>query len=204
VSRRGAQSAVPRRAQRRARWLSGALACALALVLTACASGSKTTSSERSRDHARGALGRYLQQVEPLRLAVNELLNGADPILDGFREHRLNPREAQARMGALERRFAAYSVQIAEIKPTVSPLRTLQAEYAGTYVLEDAYLSALTSGLGEDDFDQLPDTQAAQRATIIRWRIGLEVMAKEVSVSLPGDLQQAGRGEIAPSPTSGS
>ena len=47
----------------------------------------------------------------------------------------------------------------------------------------------------------LPDTQAAQRATIIRWRTVLEVLAGEARLSLPPDLQQAGRGEIAPSPT---
>jgi hypothetical protein len=178
------------------------LACSLSLI--ACGGGSGASTRQRRLDRERGALGHYLQQVEPVRLAVNRLLNGADPILDGFREHRLTPQQAEVRMGGLERRFAAFTLKIAEIKPTVSPLSALQAEYAGTFVLEDAYLSALASGLGERDFDQLPDTQAAQRATIIRWRVGLEVMAAEVSITLPVDLQQAGRGEIAPSPTSGS
>lgn len=79
-------------------------------------------------------------------------------------------------------------------------LRALNAGYAGTYVLEDAYLSALTAGLAGGELGDLPDTQAVQRAAIIRWRIGLSVLARAAGASLPADLQQAGRGEIAPSP----
>ena len=51
------------------------------------------------------------------------------------------------------------------------------------------------------DLRDLPDTQAEQRAAIIQWRIGLAVLARRVDFSLPGDLQAAGRGEIAPSPS---
>ncbi|HEY1834876.1 MAG TPA: hypothetical protein VGG08_10590 [Solirubrobacteraceae bacterium] len=108
-------------------------------------------------------------------------------------------------MGRLERRFASYTVAIALVKPTLQSLSPLQAEYAGTFVYEDSYLSALVSGYEQGgDFDHLPDTQAMQRATIIRWRTGLTVLAREVGFPLPADLQQAGRGEIAPSPTGGS
>jgi len=46
-------------------------------------------------------------------------------------------------MGQLERRFAADTVTVAAIEPATAQLRGLQAEYAHTYVLEDAYLSAL-------------------------------------------------------------
>ena len=65
-------------------------------------------------------------------------------------------------------------------------------------------MNALVSGLGEDNFSQLPNTQADQRAAIIEWRVQLEVLARTLGVTLPVDLQQAGRGEIAPSVTGGS
>jgi hypothetical protein len=131
---------------------------------------------------------------------VNRLLEGADPILRGFREHRISAHEAAAQMGALERRFAAFTVAVAAVRPQLAALRTLHAEYAGTYVLEDAYLSALASGLARQELTDLPDTQSAQRAAIIRWRTGLMVLAEDAHFALPADLQQAGRGEIAPSP----
>ncbi len=104
-------------------------------------------------------------------------------------------------MGKLERRFAAYAVQIAAVDPPDARLRALNVPYAETYVLEDAYLSALTTGLAEGSLDDLPDTQDAQRAAIIRWRTHLTVLAGAVHAPLPADLQQAGRGEIAPSPS---
>jgi hypothetical protein len=103
-------------------------------------------------------------------------------------------------MDRLERRFAAYTVAVAAIQPTSPQLRVLQAPYAHTYVLEDAYLSALAAGLVSRRLDHLPDTQSTQRAAIIGWRTGLSVLADQARVALPGDLQQAGRGEIAPSP----
>jgi hypothetical protein len=103
-------------------------------------------------------------------------------------------------MGALERRFAAYTVDMAAIQPATAQLRAVNAPYAHTYILEDSYLSALTTGLARRDLGGLPDTQAAQRAAIIQWRTGLTVLARSVALDLPGDLQAAGRGEIAPSP----
>ena len=142
-----------------------------------------------------------MAQVEPIRLAVNRLLEGADPILAAFRDGHIRAASAAARMAVLERRFALFTVDVAAIHPATSTLRALHSEYAGTYVLEDAYLSALVSGLASGELGDLPNTQAAQRATIIRWRTGLEVLAREAHLSLPSDLQQAGRGEIAPSPT---
>jgi hypothetical protein len=107
-------------------------------------------------------------------------------------------------MDGLERRFAAYAVQVAEIEPQSVALARLNAPYAHTYVLEDAYLSALSSGIATGDLAGLPDTQAQQRATIIGWRTGLAVLAAREGVTLPADLQQAGRGEIAPSAQGGS
>lgn len=103
-------------------------------------------------------------------------------------------------MDRLERRFAAYTVDIAGIQPVMSQLRTLQSAYAHTYVLEDAYLSALAAGLAARDVGDLPNTQAAQRAAIIAWRTGLLLLARESGVVPPADLQQAGRDEIAPAP----
>jgi hypothetical protein len=142
----------------------------------------------------------YLRQVEPIRLAVNRLLNGADPILSGYHDGRISPQRAALRMGTLERQFAAYTVDMAAIQPATAALRSVNAPYAHTYILEDSYLSALTVGLAERDLDNLPDTQSDQRAAIIQWRTGLTVLARRAALDLPADLQVAGRGEIAPSP----
>jgi len=139
-------------------------------------------------------------EVEPIRLAVNELLGGADPILEAFHDKHIAPGEAARRMGRLEQRFAAYAVDIAAVDPPTAQLRALNAGYANTYVFEDAYLSALVAGLADGELTDLPNTQAAQRAAIVRWRIGLTVLARAADAPLPADLQQAGRGEIAPSP----
>jgi hypothetical protein len=179
--------------------LAATFAVALpATALVGCGGGSASGGvSSRSE---RAALVRYLRQVEPIRLAVNRLLEGADPILSAYHDRRISPREASLRMGALERRFASYTVAITALQPATAELRSLNAPYAHTYILEDAYLSALTTGLAERNLDGLPQTQAAQRAAIIQWRIGLAVLARRAAVRLPGDLQAAGRGEIAPSP----
>jgi hypothetical protein len=103
-------------------------------------------------------------------------------------------------MGQLERRFAQYTVDVQAIQPTIPTLQALHAQYAHTYHLEDAYLSALVTGLADRQLDGLPNTQAEQRAAIITWRTGLTVLARETNTHLPADLQQAGRGEIAPNP----
>jgi hypothetical protein len=117
-----------------------------------------------------------------------------------MRERRLTRAKAGREMGELERRFAAYTIRVAAIQPDTPALCSLHAVYAHTYILEDAYLSVLASGLAQGELADLPDTQAAQRAAIIAWRTGLAVLADQAGVTLPADLQQAGRGEIAPSP----
>jgi hypothetical protein len=119
-------------------------------------------------------------------------------------KHRIDRMMAARRMEQLERRFAEFTVDIATVDEQTGVLADLQAEYAQTYVLEDAYLSALTSGLAGGDLTDLPNTQAEQRAAIIRWRTGLAVLARKEHLMLPADLQQAGRGEIAPSARGGS
>jgi hypothetical protein len=171
----------------------------LAAAVGGCGGGSKSTNASVRSERA--ALVGYLREVEPIRLAVNRLLEGADPILSDYRERRIPPREASLRVGALERRFAAYTVDIAAVEPATAALRSLNAPYAYTYALEDAYLSALTAGLAKGDLAGLPDTQSEQRAAIVQWRTGLAVVARRVGVELPADLQAAGRGEIAPSPS---
>lgn len=149
---------------------------------------------------ARRSVQAYLARVEPIRLGVNQLLDRADPILSAYREHRIKALVAERRVGALERRFAAYATMIAALRPVPTPLRAAQRAYAHTYVLEDSYLSALAAALPERDYEDLPATQARQRAAITGWRIRLEVVARRLGIRLPADLQLAGRGEIAPSP----
>ncbi len=161
------------------------------LALAGC--GGEESSAGKSVDA-------YLSRVEPIRLAVNRLLDRADPVLAAYRDRRLTPGQARRRMGALERRFATAARRIAEVEAVPASLRAAHRAYAHAYVLEDSYLSALAAALPERDFESLPDTQARQRAAIIAWRIRLEVVARRHGIQLPADLQAAGRGEIAPSP----
>lgn len=121
---------------------------------------SKVAEAQRTRS----AIESYLREVEPLRLAVNQLLNTADPILRANHDGRATPAQVARRMSHLERRFATYTVNIAWIQPIIPQLRSLHAAYAHPYVLEDAYLSALVVGLANRNLDNLPNTQAAQRA----------------------------------------
>jgi hypothetical protein len=171
----------------------------LCVELSGC--GQTAASGQASVQSQRRALAGYLGQVEPVRLAVNRLLDGADPILSAYGRGRISPHDASLRMGALERRFADYTVDVAAIQPTTPELQPPHAIYAHTFVLEDSYLSALVAGLAKRDLHDLPDTQAEQRAAIIQWRTGLAVLARRVDFTLPEDLQAAGRGEIAPSPS---
>jgi hypothetical protein len=175
-----------------------AASCLCMVALGGC--GSQTGSATSTQRAGRAAIERYIGEVEPIRLAVNKLLGGADPTLDALHDRRIAPTQAARRMGQLEQRFAAYAVEIAAVDPPTAQLRALNAGYANTYVFEDAYLSALAAGLEDHELTDLPNTQAAQRAAIIRWRIGLTVLARKAGAPLPADLQQAGRGEIAPSP----
>jgi hypothetical protein len=175
-------------------------------MLAAC--GGTTAGLTTSSPNATGTSGApsaaavraYVVQVEPVRLGVNQLLLGADPILDGFRAHTITPQAAGDQMSALEQRFATYLVTMEAIDPSNAVLRKLNAPYANTYYLQDNYLSGLAAALPDSSFDDLPDTQNAQRLAIIEWRTQLQVVANAAKVRLPADLQQAGRGEIAPSP----
>lgn len=150
------------------------------------------------------ALRSYVKSVEPIRVGVNRLLEGADPVLDAYRERRITPDKAVVAMAHLERQFATATVEINGLRPSDSTLRRVNAPYAHTYVLEDAYLSALVAVLRTGEFRDLPDTQSAQRAAIVAWRTELVVLSRQTGVRLPADIERAGRGEIAPSPVEGT
>ena len=169
-------------------------AVALAVGLTAC--GSDTTSADR-----RHALEEYVAEVQPIRLGINELLDKADPILEGYRDGDLTAKVAQRRFDRLERGVAGYAVRIAALQNVPEEIRAVHDAYAHTFVLQDTYLSALAAALPTQSFDELPHFQNEQRAAIIAWRTRLQVLADRWGATLPADLQVAGRGEISPSPT---
>jgi hypothetical protein len=178
-------------------WAASALlviAGALALTMLGC--GSDTTTADR-----RQALEEYVAAVQPIRLGINELLDRADPILEGYRDGDLSVAEARRRLGHLERGVADYAVRIAQIEPVPAEMRATQDAYAHTFVLQDTYLSALVAALRERDFEDLPHFQNQQRAAIIAWRTRLQVLADRWDAALPANLQIAGRGEISPAPT---
>jgi hypothetical protein len=175
----------------------GALAAVLAalLALAAAGCGSDTSTADR-----RQALEDYVAAVQPIRLGINELLDQADPILEGYREGDLTAAQAERRMGRIERGAADYAVRIASVEPVPDEMRAAQDAYAHTFVLQDTYLSALTAALKDRAFDELPHFQNEQRAAIIAWRTRLQVLANRWGATLPADLQIAGRGEISPAP----
>jgi hypothetical protein len=158
--------------------------------------GSDTTTADR-----RHALEEYVAAVQPIRLGINELLDKADPVLEGYNDGDLSAAQAEGRMGRIERGAAGYAVKIAEVEPVPDEMRAAQDAYAHTFVLQDTYLSALTAALKDRAFDELPHFQNEQRAAIIAWRTRLQVLANRWSVKLPANLQIAGRGEISPAPT---
>jgi hypothetical protein len=173
------------------RMRSGMLLAALGvgLVLTACGPSDAPASALRS----------YLAAVEPIRLGVNNLLGDADPILSNYRDHRFSGDQAAAAMGRLEQSFATYMLDINALRPSDVTLAGINAPYAHTFILEDSYLNALVAALPDGAFASLPNTQSEQREAIIAWRVQLEILAQAAAVVLPPDLQEAGRGEIAPS-----
>jgi hypothetical protein len=189
---------------RAARAPAAGVALVLAVVLAGCggAAGSTTLglSPAAAGPPSAADIRAYVAQVERFRLPVNRLLLAADPILDGFRSETITPQEAGDQMSALEQHFATYVVAAHAINPQNATLRKLNAPYANTYYLEDNYLSVLAADLPNSSFD-VPDTQNAQRLAIIGWRTQLQVVADAAGVRLPADIQAAGRGEIAPSPT---
>jgi hypothetical protein len=174
---------------------AAACLCLIAAIAALAGCGADTTTA----DH-RQALERYVADVQPIRLGINELLDRADPILEGYRDGDLSAREAQRRLGRLERAEAGYAVRIAAVPDVPHEMRAAQDAYAHTFVLQDTYLSALVAALPDRAFDELPHFQNAQRAAIIAWRTRLQVLADRWGATLPANLEIAGRGEISPSP----
>jgi hypothetical protein len=171
-------------------------ALVLASVVLAAGCGSDTSNEDRRR-----ALEDYVAAVQPIRLGINELLDRADPILEGYDDGDLSTAQAERRMGRLERGVADYAVRIAEVEPVPDEMRAAQDAYAHTFVLQDTYLSALVASLKSREFDELPRFQNEQRAALIAWRTRLQVLADRWGAALPANLQIAGRGEISPAPT---
>ncbi len=167
-----------------------------ALALTALGCGADTTTADR-----RQALEDYVAKVQPIRLGINELLDRADPILEGYRDGDLSAKQAQRGINRLERGAAGYAVRIAAIQGVPEEMQAAQDAYAHTFVLQDTYLSALAAALPTRAFDELPHFQNEQRAAIIGWRTRLQVLADRWEATLPANLQVAGRGEISPAPT---
>jgi hypothetical protein len=182
-------------ADRRVR-VPGLLAIVTASLAVGVGCGSDTTTADR-----RQALEDYVAAVQPIRLGINELLDQADPILEGYNDGDLTAAQAERRMGRLERGAADYAVRIASVEPVPDEMRAAQDAYAHTFVLQDTYLSALVASLKDRAFDELPHFQNEQRAAIIAWRTRLQVLANRWGATLPADLQIAGRGEISPAPT---
>jgi uncharacterized coiled-coil protein SlyX/outer membrane murein-binding lipoprotein Lpp len=174
-----------------------AVTCTGILMVAGCASSGSAAPGGMTA----GQVQDYLAQVEPVRRSVNDLLEGADPILQAYRSHQISPHQAARRMSDLEARFAVQGATVEAISSPEPTLESIHRTYAHTYQLEDAYLRALTAALPDGDFSDLPNTQDAQRLAITAWRKRLEVLAQQTGATLPDDLQQAGRGEIAPSPT---
>ena len=166
------------------------------LALTALGCGADTTTADR-----RQALEDYVAKVQPIRLGINELLDKADPVLEGYRDGHLNARQAQRGIDRIERGTAGYAVRIAAVEDVPDEIRPVHDAYAHTFVLQDTYLSTLAAVLPGRHFDELPHFQSEQRAAIIAWRTRLQVLANRWGATLPANLQIAGRGEISPAPT---
>jgi uncharacterized phage infection (PIP) family protein YhgE len=172
----------------------------VAVVLVVVGAVAAGCSSSPSRSVSASELRSYVAAVDRIRLPVNQLLTGADPILNGFKTKKISPQTASDQMGALENRFATYAVDINALHLSNARLKKLNDLYAHTFLFEDSYLSTLAADLPDGNFDNLPNTQNEQRLDIITWRTQLEILARTDHVRLPADLHQAGRGEIAPSP----
>ena len=87
----------------------------LLVVVTALAALASSAAATTTAPVSGGSLRSYVRAVEPIRLGVNDLLEGADPILTSFRDHQTTGDQAAAAMDALERRFAEYTLSLIHI-----------------------------------------------------------------------------------------
>jgi hypothetical protein len=168
------------------------------LLVVGCGGSSGGGSAPRPSD--RQALSAYVGRIELVRHGVNKLLDGADPILGGYREGRLSAPAAQRGLRRIEHRFAHYEAGVAAVRPIPPDLVAAQRAYAHTYVLADAYLRALIAAVPGRRWNRLPQFEARQRRVIVAWRNALALEAARVEVPLPNDIQIAGSGDITPSP----
>lgn len=170
----------------------------MAALVVGCGGGSSASNASQAQE--RQALTSYVSQIEPLRLGVDKLLEGADPILGGYREHTLTTTVAQRRLTRLERRFATYMREVAAVKPVPPNMVGAQRAYAHTYRQTDDYLRALIAALPRRDWRGLPHFEPSQRRALVAWRAKLAIQAARLHVALPTDVDIVGRDEIAPSP----
>ena len=84
---------------------------ALSVAVAGCGQAPALRSGTSAAD-----LRSYIAAVEPIRLAVNTLLQGADPIIEGFQKHTLTDAQAAAKMGA-----GAYSCEATTASAAGSP-----------------------------------------------------------------------------------
>jgi hypothetical protein len=179
---------------------AGAAVGAAAILAAVGLSGGSATASPAQGSVTAAALQAYVGEIEAIRLPVNQLLGTADPILDAFHDKAITGAVASARMTALEEHFAGYLVQMYNVAPANPTLARINAPYAHVYFEGDNYLSVLADDLNDGDFDNLPNTANQERLGLIEWRTELQSLAGKAGVKLPADIQNAGRGEIVPSP----
>src|SRR3954468_19351746 len=109
-----------------------AVLCVSALALLGAGCGSDTTTADR-----RQALEDYVAAVQPIRLGINELLDKADPVLEGYRDGDLTAKQAQRGIDRIEHGAAGYAVRIAAIQDVPDEMQAAQGAYAHTFVLQD-------------------------------------------------------------------
>src|ERR1019366_7571956 len=125
---RGDQRRRPTARRRPGRQMMGTAGVAVVLVVVgAVAAG---CSSSPSRSVSASELRSYVAAVDRIRLPVNQLLTEADPILNGFKTKKISPQTASDQMGALETRFAAYTVDINALHRSNARLKKLNDLYA--------------------------------------------------------------------------
>ena len=113
----------------------------------------RSSSSSQRRLGAAATRSRHIWlAVEPIRLGVNRLLERADPILSAYASTG-SGRPAPARAWTRWSGGSPATPGGSRLFAGPAPLRGAGRAYAHTYVLEDAYLSALAAALPDREFD---------------------------------------------------
>ena len=174
-----------------------AVTCAVVSMVAGCGSSGSSTPNGMTA----GQVQDYLAQVEPVRRSVNDLLEGADPILHAYRSHQITPDQAARRMNDLEARFAVQGATVEAIsspdppsRRSTAPTRTPTNSKTPTCGPWPPRSPTATSPICPTR--RMPNARQSPHG-----ESELEVLAQQTGATLPDDLQQAGRGEIAPSPT---